>query len=215
MLLGEVMLVSISLLWCIAVITFLALWPRVLVDSKPTRRWVVIVPIITVIPCLLFTRYDAFLDIGPGFFAATVLMVLVIGASEELLFRGITVELLRNRVSEGWVAFISTMLFGLAHLMNSLAAGVLNLPQVLSAIVVGYLLYLTRRSLRLIIFPILLHAIMDLFEFSHIGTADGASFYNFLFNLALVIVVLACGRLISPRRPSTLNAPDSDQRLGA
>jgi CAAX protease family protein len=179
----------------IAAISVLRLWPKVLKDSVPTRRWVLAVPAAIAVPCLVFTDYAAMIDRGWVYTLLLVALAISIAVAEELTYRGLVLEVLRGGVSEPWSALLSTLIFALIHVFN-----VANLLVVLSAFMGGYLYYLTRRATGFIAFSILVHALFDLFTFSHRGVGDSA-FNMFVYLLVLFVVVLALSRRISPQRP--------------
>jgi membrane protease YdiL (CAAX protease family) len=178
----------------IATITVLGWWRRVHRDSVPTARWVLAIPALLILPCLAFTRYGSYTDNGSAFVVLVVVSVLLIAASEELMFRGLVVELLRDGLREGWVAMLSTGLFAAMHFLN----GAGSLPTVISAGIGGYLYYLTRRAAVILAAAIIAHAAFDFFGFSHFTTDDDAAFNMFVFQLALFIVVLALHRFVPP-----------------
>jgi membrane protease YdiL (CAAX protease family) len=191
---GLVVPEALSLIVPVAVIFWLGWWRRVNKDSVPTARWVLAVPILLATASLVFTSYSAYADRGTVFSALVVLAMLLIGASEELMFRGVALEILREGLREGWAAAVSTLLFAAGHFVS----GGLSLPTVISAAMGGYLYYLTRRATVFIVFPILVHASFDLFGFSHWGDGDNTGLYFFLCETALFVVVVALTRFVPP-----------------
>lgn len=185
----------VALIVPVAVIAALGWWKRVGWDSVPTARWVLAVPVLIVAGALIFTKYDAYTDRGAAFTVLALLAVLLIAASEELAFRGVAVELLRNGLREVWAAVVSTLLFALGHF----AQGGFALPAVISAAMGGYLYYLTRRAAVFIAFPILVHASFDWFAFSHWGAKDDAAFIFFLYQTAIFVAVVALSRWVPPK----------------
>jgi membrane protease YdiL (CAAX protease family) len=144
-------------------------------------------------PSLVFADYGAYADRGAAFAVLTAVAVLLVATSEELMFRGIAVEALRDHVREGWVAVISTLLFAVIHV----ATGGSWLLMV-SAAMGGYLYYLTRRAAVYIVFPILVHAAYDWFAFSLWNDRDRAASF-FFYEAAIFIVVVALTRWVTPR----------------
>jgi hypothetical protein len=186
------MLVLLAL--AIAAISVLRLWPKVLRDSVPTRRWVLAVPVAIAVPCLVFTDYAAMIERGWAYTLLLVTLVMATAVAEELTYRGLVLEVLRGGVSEPWAAFLSTLVFALIHVFN-----VANWLVILSAFMGGYLYFLTRRATGFIALSILVHALFDLFTFSHRGIGDW-DFYMFVYLLVLFVVVLALSRRVSPPR---------------
>lgn len=109
------------------------------------------------------------------------LLVLFIGIAEEAVFRGVIAEsMLRtfgyDKEGRHFAAFISGIIFGMAHLQNMIgadAAGVL--VQSVGASVVGILfaeIYYSCRSLKPVI---ILHAGIDFFAMLEFGLFEGTS----------------------------------------
>ena len=191
---GLIVPAALGLIVPIVVVSVLRWWPRVLTDSVPTARWVIAVPFLVSVPSLVFADYAALTAQGPEFFALFIASVLLIAASEELMFRGLAVEMLREGLAEHWVGLLSTAIFAGVHMVN----GGVGLPQILSAFVGGYLYYFTRRSARFLIFPVLVHAAFDVFGFSHWNSTDGAVFAMFVYEVVVLVVVLALWRFVAP-----------------
>jgi membrane protease YdiL (CAAX protease family) len=192
---GVIVPAALGLIVPIVIISVLRWWPRVLKDSVPTARWVIAVPFLVAVPSLVFADYAALTAHGPVFFALFIVSVLLIATSEELMFRGLAVELLREGLAERWVALLSTALFAAAHAVN----GGVGIPQILSAFVGGYLYYFTRRATRFLAFPILVHAAFDVFGFSLWSSAGDANFNMFVYQSAILVVVLVMSRLVAQR----------------
>jgi membrane protease YdiL (CAAX protease family) len=191
---GIIVPAALGLLVPMVVVSVLRWWPRVLKDSVPTARWVIAVPFLLAVPSLVFADYAALTAHGPVFFALFILSVLLVGASEELMFRGLAVEMFREGLAERWVALLSTVLFAAAHAVN----GGVGLPQILSAFVGGYLYYFTRRATRFLAFPILVHAAFDVFGFSQWSSAGDAVFNMFMYQVVVLVVVLSLSRFVVP-----------------
>jgi membrane protease YdiL (CAAX protease family) len=190
---GRIAPMLLSLIVPVVLISALRWWRRVNRDSVPTARWVIAVPLLLAGASLIFTDYGAYAERGPAYALLTAVAVLLVATSEELMFRGIAVEALRDGLREGWVAVISTLLFAVTHV----ATAATSWPLIVSAAMGGYLYYLTRRSTGYIIFPILVHAAYDWFAFSLWDDSDPA-FYFFLYEAAIFVVVVALTRLVPP-----------------
>jgi membrane protease YdiL (CAAX protease family) len=190
---GRIVPMLLSLIVPLVVTGALRWWRRVNRDSVPTARWVIAVPLLLLGASLIFTDYGAYADRGLAYALLTAVAVLLVATSEELMFRGIAVEVLRDGLREGWVAVISTMLFAVIHVATAGASW----PLIVSAAMGGYLYYLTRRATGYIVFPILVHAAYDWFAFSLWSDSDPA-FYFFLYEAAIFIVVVALSRLVPP-----------------
>ncbi len=102
----------------------------------------------------------------------TLLVVasLGIGASEELVTRGILLAGLRNdRRSEWAVWLVSTLAFTLLHLVNLISGG--SVLQLFITFFLGTLLYISRRVFGNIFVPILLHAAYDFSLYLLVGNS--------------------------------------------
>lgn len=93
-----------------------------------------------------------------------VALNLAIGVFEETLLRGVLVVGLRRRLTETRVLVVSSVTFGLLHLVNALGTQsfVDSLVQVAYATFIGAALYGLRRMGGGLLLPILLHAGIDL-----------------------------------------------------
>ncbi|WP_141845717.1 CPBP family intramembrane glutamic endopeptidase [Humibacillus xanthopallidus] len=127
-------------------------------------RWMWIAPVIVLVPITL--RVLAIDWGGPAL--SVVLLVLATGAligfSEELLYRGIAVKMLRSSGQREWsVAAISSVLFGLSHGLNIFSgepAGPVAYT-VLYTVAFGVLMYLSMRVIGFIAAAMILHGLTD------------------------------------------------------
>lgn len=182
------------------VVTVLGWWRPVLVDDRPVRRWVWLVPVALLLTTIGATNYGGLAEKSAAFVGLLLLGTLMIGLAEELLFRGLGVTAFRsNGHSERSVALWTTIIFSLAH-----AASLLGGPlQVLSTLGAGYLYYLVRRVSGSLLLAVLVHGMWDFGIFSAgvvEGTVYGAVPTFLVVEVALLIVLLAFRRRIEPRR---------------
>jgi uncharacterized protein len=184
---------AVSVLFVVAVVTALGWWGPVLRDHRPVRRWVWVVPILMGVAVLGGINYRELVGKGAGFTLLLLLGALLVGCSEEGMYRGIGVTTFRvNGYSEGKVALWSSVLFGLSHATNFFSVGRIAFLQVLAAAVAGYLLYLIRRLGGGLMLPVMVHGLRDFGLFTSRLGEDGAVYAGTgLFVLAdLVIVVI-------------------------
>lgn len=152
-------------------------FPRPLFGRQPVGRswWMLIAPAVVLLPIvlrLIGIDYGAY---GPGVVAMSFAMGLFIGLSEELLFRGIAVTLLRRGGHSEWVvAAVSSLLFAAMH-----SANILTGQQVLTVLgtigytfVFGVLMYLVMRVTGNLIWAVLLHGLTDPTTFLATGGID-------------------------------------------
>ncbi|SCF36199.1 hypothetical protein GA0074696_4857 [Micromonospora purpureochromogenes] len=193
---------AVSVVLVIAAISWLRWWPPVLRDNHPVQRWVVVVPIGMAACALIVTDYGALATKGATFTLTLLLSALLIGTSEELIFRGLGVTVFRSTgFTEGKVALWSTVIFALAHATNLLAVGAVAFAQVLTTVVAGYFLYLIRRRSGGITVPAIIHGMWD-FSLISAQVIPGKPYLLSLLSIVtmavLAIVVLARRHHIEP-----------------
>lgn len=181
------------------VVTALRWWRPVLVDDRPVRRWVWLVPVAILVTTLGATNWPGLAEKSTAFVCLLLLGSLMVGFAEELLFRGIGVTVFRtNGYSERAVALWTTVIFSLAH-----AASLLGGPlQVLSTLGTGYLYYLVRRVSGGIVLAALVHGLWDFGVFSAGVVQDevyGAVPSFLVVEIVLLLVLLVFHRRIAPR----------------
>ena len=161
-LLGYVIPISTTLLFAAGVTTFLGWWRPVLVERRRTQRWVLIVPAIFVVFGLLAIDHGELAGRPASFVLLFMLTFLLVGAAEELMFRGIGVHVLRqNGLTEAKVALWSSVIFGVVHLSNALDDGGRAVFQALLVSFGAYFFYLTRRATGGLLVGVLIHGLLD------------------------------------------------------
>ncbi|ROP74060.1 CPBP family intramembrane glutamic endopeptidase [Curtobacterium sp. PhB115] len=176
------------------VTTTLGWWGPAFRDRhRSTHRWPMIAPILLAVMAVVGL---AAADWGAvsGAFLGAALVLLLVGFTEEITYRGLFLVALRSHVSEVWVWFLTTALFALSHLSNSLLGQPLaeTLPQVLFAFVVGTVFYIARRTTGSLIPAMVLHGLWDFNQFIQgNGTpGDAAGFAQaFLFPVGALALV--------------------------
>ncbi len=99
---------------------------------------------------------------APGVTASIFINTLLIGISEELMFRGILFKALRSRCSIRSTVLISSLLFGFVHLLNGLSTGfIAAIPQAIFTFCLGVLFIAVRIRTGSLYPVILLHAGWD------------------------------------------------------
>ena len=151
-----------ALVFTYAVVAVLGWWRPVLRDDRPVRRWVWVVPITFALCSLAAIDYAALGDKTAGYVLALFIATQFVGWGEEGMFRGIGVTTLRSHgLTEGKVAFWSSVIFGAVHLSNSLTHGAQAIPQALAVSCAGYFFYLTRRVAGTNAVNSILHGLFD------------------------------------------------------
>ncbi len=188
-----------ALVFTYAVIGVLGWWRPVFQDDKPVRRWVWIVPVVFLVCSLLAIDYGALGDKSVAYVLVLFVACQLVGWGEEGMFRGIGVIALRSHgLTEGKVAFWSSVIFGAVHLTNALGHGAQAIPQALAVSFAGYFFYLTRRVSRSNVVNSVLHG---LFDFSLLtGTAVFVDQDPYLGSAAAILAYLIVGAVLLVRR---------------
>jgi hypothetical protein len=210
--------VAVSVLLVAGVITWLGWWQRVIHETKRVRQWVWIVPALMVLAGVVAADYANLLDVEFGLSLGLVVAVLLVGTGEELMFRGVGVNVFRGHgMTEGKVALRSSVAFGLSHLTNVITEGPGAFGQAFVTDLMGYGLYLVLRVSGIILVPILVHALWDFGLFSsNIGpdtAVYGAAGITSVVTVALIVILFIRRHKIEiPDEPSA--APPSAPATG-
>lgn len=139
------------------------------------------------------------------YFAWLALGMLVVGFSEELLFRGVMLVGARSRLTEGWVVVFTSALFGVFHFVN-LGTGQSvrdTTAQAVGAGLSGVVFYLVRRLSGTIVVGMLLHGASDFFALA-LGESDAEVSAGGVGDVvAMIIAVVAVVKLIRHAREAT------------
>lgn len=176
-------------------------WNAEIFGRQPIYRswWMWIAPILVALPIL-----GRVFDIDWGGPALSVVLFtlatgLLIGYSEELLYRGIAVRMLRaGGHREFTVALVSSLLFGMSHGINLFSGQEFKVvgPTMLYTFAFGVLMYLTMRATGFIVFAMILHALTDPTGFLASGGVDklpgegGSSDLADLVGLVTIVLVV-------------------------
>jgi hypothetical protein len=188
-----------ALVFTYAVIAYLGWWQPAFRDTRPTQRWVWVVPIILAACILLAIDYAALADKGIGFIVVLFIATQFVGWGEEGMFRGIGVTLFRQHgLTEGKVALWSSLVFGAVHLTNALGTGGKAVPQAIVVSFAGYFFYLIRRTSRSNALNSVLHG---MFDFSVItGTAILVDQKAYAGTIAAILAYVIIAIIVIVRR---------------
>ena len=166
--------IALSVLFAIVVISVLRQWPDVVHEDQPVESWLWIVPAMLVLASFGVLDYENLGNIESSLLITTLVTSLLVGVGEEFMFRGVTVQALRdNGMTEHRVALWSSVIFGAAHITNIVSEGSGAIVQVIVVSFSGFFFYLAYRVSGTIVVPILLHALWDFSLFSHnVGVTD-------------------------------------------
>jgi membrane protease YdiL (CAAX protease family) len=194
----------------LGLVAFLGWRTAVFNDDKPTRRWLLAVPIIVAIAALATADWSNLADLGGRYVLVLAVTTTFIGIAEETMFRGVfVVGLRRLGRSEMNVWFWSSLAFALIHAGNAFVGGGAGVGvQVVLAFFGGTLFYISRRATGTLLVPIMLHALFDFSVFSHTGDTRSVSAVESQVLLGIVFVlfvVVLIGRK-AWSDPATLDA---------
>ena len=200
---GGLIPIAVSMLYAAGVATWLGWWPAIVRSDKPVQSWLWFLPISMIVAALLAVDYANLADQTAGLVLATLAMTLCVGITEELMFRGIGVEVLRRHgLTEGKVALYSSLIFGAVHLSNAVGAGPHAILQAAAVATTGYFFYLMLRVSGVILLPMLVHALWD---FSLLSPQLGpdpegyaGSLLVILLQVVLIVLLLARRHRIEP-----------------
>jgi uncharacterized protein len=142
------------------------------------RGWMWIAPVVVVVAALLRVGATDWSAYSVSVILLTFLTGLFVGLSEELLTRGLAVNLLRKGgYSERWVMVLSSLIFALLHSTNLISGQPVGtvLFTMGFTFFFGVAMYLTLRATGSLVWPILLHAITDPTTFLATGGVDSGS----------------------------------------
>lgn len=146
-----------------------ARWDMVWRDPErlPVPRWIWLL-LGTFTACIVVRGVGiAYDEIDPELLVAVLCLGVLVGLTEELLFRGIFLRCMRSgEMSEGAAALWTGTAFGLFHLPNVfLGTGVSGLVQVLLAGLTGFALYYFRVAAGAIVLAMVMHGMFDVTVF--------------------------------------------------
>ena len=189
--------VAVSLVFTAAVVSALGWWRPAMRDDRPVRSWTIAIVVLMAAAILLGTNYGGLAERGIGLTLLLLLSTLMVGFTEELMFRGLGVTVFRARgFSEGKVALWTCVIFGLAHASNLFGEGARALLQVLVTAAAGYFFYLVRRRTGGLLVPAVVHGLWD-FSLISATVVPGKGYVG---TAAPVVVLVALIVLVLVRR---------------
>jgi uncharacterized protein len=178
----------------LAITTSLLGWwrPALFERTRSHHTWPIFVPILMFVAAIVnlvstdWSKFDA------SFLLALISLGILVGFCEELMARGLVLTAFRSRLREGWVWFLSSLLFGLMHLINAaLGAPFLNsLSQAGLAFASGTAFYILRRVTGSLIWAMILHGLWDVSVFA-VGFAPNSAPLGAIAGPVIGILALA------------------------
>ncbi|WP_394194540.1 CPBP family intramembrane glutamic endopeptidase [Microbacterium foliorum] len=190
---GAVMDLAAGAALLIVITSVLGWWRPALFDSQRSHhKWPIFVPIIMFVAAianLLVTDWSQF---DASFILSLLALGVLVGFCEELMARGLLLTAFRSQLSEGWVWFLTSALFGLMHLANALLGAPLlaSLAQAAVAFASGTAFYIVRRVTGSLIWAMLLHGLWDVSVFA-VGHAAVAAPVGAILTPVIAVLSLA------------------------
>lgn len=181
-------------------VSVLRWWSLVLREPRRYRAWSWFFPFALLGAAAATADWSRITSAGAGAVGALLVVVLLIAASEELMFRGFLLQVARDRWSEGVAVLVVTVLFSLAHYV---VGGFGNPLQAVVTLMSGFLYYVVRRATGLLLGAIVVHAAWDFAIFSHglgVGESDGDAFTPLVLTAVLALLALVTQRWLAPEQ---------------
>ncbi|MET8698027.1 type II CAAX endopeptidase family protein [Kitasatospora sp. NPDC004723] len=206
--------IGLSVLFGVGVVTWLGWWGSVLNYRVPVRRWVRFVPVSMLVVAVLAVNYPNLADQPASLVLALVAMTALVGIGEELMFRGIGVQVFKRAgLSEGKVALWSSVVFGVVHVSNAFGEGAQAILQAVIVSTSGYFFYLCLRVGGVLLLPMLVHGLWDFSLVSNsVGTDPKASpgmILPIVLQIALIVLVIVKRRTVEPPAYTGAGAPSA------
>ncbi|MCI2957197.1 CPBP family intramembrane metalloprotease [Agromyces atrinae] len=166
---GAVMDLAAGAVLLIIVTTLLGWWRPALSERQRSRHtWPIFVPILMFGVAVLNIFSTDWAKFDASFLLSLLALGVLVGFCEELMARGVVLTAFRSRLSEGWVWFLTSALFGLMHVGNALIGAPLlsSLSQAVLAFATGTTLYILRRVTGSLVWAMLLHGLWDVSVFA-------------------------------------------------
>jgi uncharacterized protein len=148
--------------------TLLGWWRPVLFERRRSRhRWPVVAPLLMAGVLVLNLGVTDWASFDGAFLAAATVLVLV-GFTEEITARGLLLVALRSRVREVFVWLLTSLAFGVMHMVNGLLGQpvVPTVQQAAQAFVLGTTFYILRRTTGTLVWAMVLHGLWDFSVFA-------------------------------------------------
>jgi membrane protease YdiL (CAAX protease family) len=204
---------------CLAVTaSLLGWWRPALFDRRRSRHtWPIVAPALMVVALLINVASTDWGSYDLGFFAASVVLLLV-GFTEEMATRGLLIVGLRARLGEGWVWFLSTALFAVMHLLNVISGQAImpTLVQVGFAFLAGTVFYILRRTTGTLIWAMILHGLWDFAAFAvgHGNPSPWAALSGVVYSVVGVLALVSVAFVIRGADERTAAPIESTTRAG-
>ncbi|MCU1420763.1 MAG: family intrarane metalloprotease [Microbacteriaceae bacterium] len=188
---GAVIDLAVAAVLLAITLTALGWWRPALFERRRSHhKWPIFVPIIMFLVAIANLATTDWSKFDGSFILALVALGVLVGFNEEVMARGLVLTAFRSRLGEGWVWFLTSLLFGAMHVVNAALGAPLaqSLFQALIAFASGTSFYIVRRVTGSLVWAMVLHGLWDVSVFSVSHASVGTPFASFL---TPVISVLA------------------------
>ena len=200
---GMIIPIGVGAIFIAGITSYLGWWGPALHEAMRMPRWMWAVPVLAAIPGIGHIMGGAPLaGRSLGYLAALAVGTLLVGFSEETLWRGTGLVGLRGGFREPIAWALSCLLFGLVHATNALFGRDLGdtIQQVIFAILAGTVFYVTRRVSGTLILCIVLHAWIDFTVIAFAKAGDNTAWHNVATVQFIAYIVAIIGTVIVLRR---------------
>lgn len=199
-----------GVVFIVAVVSALGWWKPALREPRRAahHRWMFAIPVLLVAGVVLnlaATQWGRFEELGTPLGAYVAWLAVgcaMVGFNEEMITRGQLIVAGRGSLHEGWVWFVTSLLFGLLHVPNAFfgQSVATTVQQVVMAFAIGTAYYVTRRITGLLLIPMILHGAWDFSTFVQDHSVGGmasrpVSFGGFAMYVVIPLALVAVWRL--------------------
>ena len=171
--------VGLGSMLAVAYVAWSRQWQPIFVELRRLPRPVLLVPVTLFILALGISNYGGLSARGFAFAGLLFVGTMMVGFAEELVFRGVGVQALRQHgLSESKVALWSSAIFGVSHGSNAIITGKIvdALIQVVLTTATGFMFYLVKRGTGALAMAMLFHGLWDFSVLSgHVDPANPTS----------------------------------------
>lgn len=186
--------VWVGVIVLLGIVGYLRWWRPVYRDEDRSPRWTLAIPVVLAAAIVVGLAQADWGEHETSFYLWLAVGTLGVGIAEETLARGILLTGLRGGMSEVGAWFWSSALFGLLHGANILLGQDVGptTQQIVFAFFYGSVLYACRRSTRLLLTGIVLHALWDFSTFVEAGdrTVDAQATQAFVGYVAVILTIV-------------------------
>ncbi|WP_297081250.1 CPBP family intramembrane glutamic endopeptidase [uncultured Demequina sp.] len=187
---GVVIPVGAAAVGMVALTSYLGWWGPALRDRHRAPAWTIIAPLLMVGMVVFNLVGTDFGQLETSYLLVLAGGMLLVGLGEELTTRGVLLVSMRGRANEFVAWLVSTVCFGLMHLLNFVFGQDLGgtLQQVALTMIFGTGFYILRRATGSLIWAMLLHALWDFSIFVN-GEAGEVPVMNSLLTIVLYVAL--------------------------